>query len=191
MWPARVLHQFELVPQNPQESDFYGAYNKLLNFYFPPDSAFAVFPQYRKSRSKESINHVVPFEIFLENKPVFVLELKAPSAIELISTRAEADDQIRTRLGDLVGSCPLATLHGVSAIGTKLCFYTIDKATMDMIPEQIARHPTRVNDTAPANRWDRDILQPEGETRLKAVFQEIIERCGEIATHAGIVEGTA
>ena len=183
MWPAKVLRQFNLVPQNPQESDFHGAYNKLLNFYFPPDSDFSVFPQYHRLGSKESIDYVVLFEIFLANRPVFVLELKAPSSIEFISTRAEADEQIRTRLGDLAGHCPLPTLHGVSAIGTKLCFYTIDKATMEMTPQQIARHPTRVNDIAPAHRWDCDILAPGGETRLKAVFQEIIEGCGQIAAN--------
>ena len=107
------------------------------------------------------MDYVVLFEIFLEKKPVFVLELKAPSTIEFISTCAEADEQIRTRLGDLAGRRPLPTLRGVSAIGTKLCFYTIDKATVEMTPKQIARHPTRVNDIAPAHRWDVTSLRQE------------------------------
>ena len=181
---------FDLIPQNPQESDFHGAYNKLLNFYFPLDSDFSVFPQYHKLGSKESIDYVFLFEIFLENRAIFVLGLKAPSTIEFILTRAEADEQIRTRLGDLAGRCPIPTLHGVSTIGTKFCFYTIDKATMEMTPKQIAHHPTRVNDIAPAHRWDCDILAPGGETRLKAVFQEIAEGCGQIATNADN-QGTA
>ncbi|KAJ3507673.1 hypothetical protein NLJ89_g6174 [Agrocybe chaxingu] len=183
MWPTKVLRQFELVPPNPEESDLYGAYNKLLNFYFPPDSDFSVFPRYLKAGWKEPADYVFFFEILLENKPVFVLELKAPSAIKFLSTRSGADAQIRTRLGDLADHCPLATLHGVSSIGTKLCFYTIDKATMEVTPEQLMPHPNRVTDIAPANRWDCDILEPEGETRLNAVFQGITEKCGEIATN--------
>ncbi|KIJ42558.1 hypothetical protein M422DRAFT_125911, partial [Sphaerobolus stellatus SS14] len=70
--------------------------------------------------SRESTDCVICFEIFLQTTPVFILGLKAPSAIDFISTRAEADEQIRKRLGDLVSRCPMNTLHSVSVLGTSI-----------------------------------------------------------------------
>ena len=44
------------------------------------------------------------FEIFLENRPVFVLELKREKDFSVRSNRSAADDQLRGRLGDLIGN---------------------------------------------------------------------------------------
>ncbi len=62
---------------------------------------YLVHPQYLKTGSKESTDYIVYYEVLLENVPVFVLELRAPTAINFISTGEEADNQIRKRLGDL------------------------------------------------------------------------------------------
>ena len=35
MWLERIFRQFQAVPANCKETDFYGQYNKLLNYYFP------------------------------------------------------------------------------------------------------------------------------------------------------------
>jgi len=43
------------------------------------------------------------YEILLVNKPVFVLQLKPLSHLEILSKRQAADEQIRMRMGDLVG----------------------------------------------------------------------------------------
>jgi hypothetical protein len=37
-----------------------------------------------------------------------------------------------------------------------------------------------VNDTAPVERWDCDILDAEGEARLRAVVDEIKQACENI-----------
>jgi hypothetical protein len=70
-------------------------------------------------------------------------------------------------------------------MGTRLCFYhldTTDLAALEVIPLNIVpRHPTRVNDTAPVERWDCDILDAEGEARLRAVVDSIKAACENIA----------
>ncbi len=79
-------------------------------------------------------------------------------------------------------SCPLETLHAVSALGTKLCFYSIntrdDNATID--PLAIPQNPMRVNDPAPANRWDSDILEAAGEERFRQIVEEINVGCAAL-----------
>ncbi|KAM6489200.1 hypothetical protein JOM56_015370 [Amanita muscaria] len=168
MGPEKVLRQFRTVPANCKASDFHGAYNKLLNYYFPPNTDFTVVPQYLKATSRDSADFIVCFEIRLENKPVLIVELKDPATIQHISTRAEADDQIRRRIIDLAEHCPLDTLHAVSALGTRLCFYSLDvknrAARID--PPRIDRDPDMVNDYSPAERWNRDVLEASGEDKL-------------------------
>ncbi|KAF8479497.1 hypothetical protein DFH94DRAFT_682240 [Russula ochroleuca] len=84
-----------------------------------------VLRQFRTAlaNSKESDFHDTGFTVV----PQYLkATLKDPAALQLISTRAEADDQIR-RIIDLAESCPLDRLHAVSVLGTKLCFqYSLD-----------------------------------------------------------------
>ncbi len=82
-----------------------------------------------------------------------------------------------------LGRCPIPTLHAVSAMGTRLCFYHLDTTDVaaDIIPLNIPRHPTRVNDTAPMGRWDCDVLDAEGEGRLRSVVDSIKAACENIA----------
>jgi hypothetical protein len=182
MWPQTVLRQFQTIPANCKESDFHGPYNKLLNYYFPPDSDFTVVPLYLQAASRDSADFIVCFEIRLENKPVLIVELKDPAAIQHISTRGEADGQIRRRIIDLVQNCPLHTLHAISALGTKLCFYSLDVRNRGarINPPRIQRDPDTVNDYAPAERWSYDVLEPNGEASLLAVINEIKIGCAEL-----------
>jgi hypothetical protein len=192
MYLCRLLSQLSCGPTKsfdnskqfpPKESDFHGPYNKLLHTFFPPDSDFTVVPQYLKASSRDVADFIVCFEIHLKNLPVLIVELKDPSAILQISTRREADDQIRRRMGDLAGHCPLPTLHAISAMGTRLCFYSVDTtdlATAEILPVPIVRHSTRVNDYAPAERWEYDVMEEGGETNLRAVIQEVLQGCAAL-----------
>jgi hypothetical protein len=164
MWPEKVLRQFHTVPANCKEPDFCGPYNKLLNYYFPPTSDFAVVPRNLKATFSDSTDYIACFEI--QNEPVLIVMLKDPAAIQSISTRAEANDQIRRRIIDLAERCPLGTLHAISAIGTKPRFYSLSvknrAARID--PPRIDRDPDMVNDCAPAERWNFG-----GERREKVI----------------------
>ncbi|KAF8554395.1 hypothetical protein OG21DRAFT_1093527 [Imleria badia] len=198
-WPDKVIRQFQTIPQNPVRSDFQGAYNKLLYTLFPYDTDFTVVPQYLQP-SWKSTYYIIAFEILYENKPVFILQLRKPAGLQFVSSREEADTQIRERMGDLAGQLPtllrsflttywnlgeslISTLHGVSAMGTRLCFYHLDTTDVeaDIMPLNIPRHLGRVNDAAPMERWDCDVLDVVGEARLRAVVDSIKAACANIA----------
>lgn len=100
-WPEQVLRCFQQVPINPTEDELWGPYNKLLNILFPPNSEYTVIPQYLSTPWESSTNFVVIYEVWFNEIPVFMLEIKAPNQLQYNSTRAEADNQIRTRIGDL------------------------------------------------------------------------------------------
>ena len=60
-------------------------------------------------------------------------------------------------------------LYGVSAVGTKLCVYSYGREDQTLVPEGIERDIKRVNDRAPASRWNLDITTPQGAERLREV----------------------
>ncbi|KLO16615.1 hypothetical protein SCHPADRAFT_887678 [Schizopora paradoxa] len=161
MWSDKVIRQFATVPPNPSENDFLGQCNKLLSTLFPADSDFVVVPQFIPPDSPNAVDFLVLFEVMLVNKPVLILALRPPSHQDILSKRWEADYQVRMRMVDTVGQspsdsnrlCPIDTLYGISALGTKLCFYTLDtkNANADIVPAAIARHPTRLNHVAPVD----------------------------------------
>lgn len=79
-----------------------------------------------------------------------------------------------------LGDCHLPTLHGVSALGTALRFYQIQTPGMKETPPQNITHSTtKMAIDAAIGQWDRDLLEPEGGTRLKAVVAEIRAGCDE------------
>jgi len=187
MWPNYVLRQFQIVPANPNENHFHGPYNGLLHSFFPPISDFTVVPRFRHPSSR-GVDINFCFEIQFGDRPVLILELDDPSAISLISTRGEADDQIRSRMGALAKRCPLPTMHAISALGTTLCFYSLNTADDDgeILPLRIPRHPAEVNDCdyAPANQWEYNLLEEGGEAKLRAIIEEVLQGCAALPADA-------
>jgi len=64
-------------------------------------------------------------------------------------------------------------------MGTSLSFYSVDaKKWIGRIePPSIPRHPRRINDPAPKERWDLDLLTEEGENKLRAIFEDMKQAC--------------
>ncbi|KAK7024010.1 hypothetical protein R3P38DRAFT_3317125 [Favolaschia claudopus] len=183
MWSEKVQRQFDIAQAGNDlvENVMHAPYNKLLNTLFPVDTDFAVIPNFQQINSTKSADYFMTFEIFLENKPVFVLSLQREKDFSVRSKRTAADDQLRLRLGDLIDVCPLPVLHGVSAFGTKLRFYSITKEGL-ISPEYIpAASPLYVTDTAPVGRWNHDILAAEGEAAFRRVVQAIMTECAQLS----------
>jgi len=179
-WSPKIVKQFSTVPPNARENDFYTPYNKLLYTLFPADSDYTVAPQsYSVMDSRNVMNFIIEFEVLLEDKPVFFLEIKEPRKIALKSAREEADNQMRKRMGDLAPACPLDILNGVSAFGTLLSFYSYDKQTR-ILPGLVSPHPHMETDSAPLNCWDCDILEDEGAQWFQDLIAEIKRKCDQI-----------
>ena len=110
MWPVKVQRQFEIAQaagNDALENVLHAPYNKLLNTLFPVDTDFTVIPNFQEINSTKGADYLVTFEIFLENRPVFVLALKREKDFSVKSKRTAADDQLRGRLGDLIGNALL------------------------------------------------------------------------------------
>ena len=118
MWPADILRQFDIAHAvDPElENVWHAPYNKLLNTLFPVDTAFTVIPNFQEIGSTKSVDFIVTFEIYLENRPVFLLELKRKKDLPLTSKRVEADIQLRGRLENLIGNALLLLKVLVSPI---------------------------------------------------------------------------
>ena len=78
----------------------------------------------------------------------------------------------------MIDACPLPVLHGASAFGTKLCFYSMTKAG-SISPKDISASPQYMIDTAPVDRWNYDILTAEGEAELRRIVQFITTECAQ------------
>jgi len=163
-----------MIAQNPSEADFHGPYNKLLCTLFPGNTDFTVFPRYEQG-SFESPNPRYLFDVLHDDRLAFMLEYKAPRYYQFGSERDDADLKLRQRMEDLRSECPLPVLHGVSAFGTRLCFYKMEHN--QPIHPPFIRDPEsltlRVTGTAPRKRWDCDILNENGEKRFKSMVEEI------------------
>ena len=115
---------------------------------------------------------------------MFFVEVNTAESITNLSARAEADDQMRLRIRQLLGKS-LTKLHGISAFGTKFCFYCLDKNAETVTAFHIPWSPAYVNDIAPANRWDTDILTADGYDRFMNVVAHV--RVGAVAAFEGCV----
>jgi hypothetical protein len=192
MWPVTVKQQFDIAKAEGIDAlgnVWNGPYNALLSTLFPIDTAFLVYPNFKTSSTTGTgYRTSMSYKIRLENKPVFVMQLKREKDLKRSSKRMAADEKLRARLGDLIGNallppsflsisklfaigtCPLPILHGVSVFGTKLCFYSITK-------EGLIEPGT---DCAPVSRWNYDILTAEGEAELRRIVDIITTECAQL-----------
>ncbi|RPB22137.1 hypothetical protein L211DRAFT_885871 [Terfezia boudieri ATCC MYA-4762] len=70
---------------------------------------------------------------------------------------------MREQFRILFDDVELPILYGVSAIGTRLCIYTWNKETRRITPNAIPIDTNVTSDTAPAARWDLEMMTAEGE----------------------------
>ena len=91
-----------------------------------------------------------------------------------LSARALADDEMCDRFREF-SSDTLFTpkLVGISSIGTQFCVYTFTTETRILKPKLITPDPDIVNDIAPEDRWAFDVLNDEGEAKLREVVTEV------------------
>ena len=61
----------------------------------------------------------------------------------------------------------------LSALGTRFCVYEYTVANRLLTPPHIVPHPKLVTDIAPKERWNLDILEPQGEARLREVVDHV------------------
>lgn len=178
-WPAHIVaRSSRLLDTETIENKFYGLYNAILNECFP-STQFTVTPQYLTTEAQVggigAINFAITYVVEpldLEG-PVFFIEIKPPTHLSSISTRKDAENQVRNRFGQLAHLVRIPRLYGVSAIGRQLSYHTYERASGAVDPVVLADSTNVIADTAPIERWDTDIMQEEGCTKFVAIVEEI------------------
>lgn len=172
-WSSGVTLQFSLVDIfATEESDFYGPYNTLLFELFPASENYQVSPRFK--RITGSMDFIVLYIVSLRKVPVFFVEIKTYIALDKLSSRIEADDQMRNLFVDFSsGSIPTPKLIGLSAMGTHFSVYEYTPATKELIPVRIMPDPRFIIDTAPKAQWGHNILDPAGEAKLREIVAEV------------------
>ena len=191
-WPEFIHQSFNIAMMTDvdghDETVFYGPLLRLLYTLFSLDGPYEIVPLCKPLDSSQS-DFVPVFIVRINQRPVFFMEIKPPSGLFHLSKREEADLRMRRRFRDLGRVLTIPTLHGVSAFGNHLSFYEYDTATSYVQPEQIPRGTGLcINNTAPMQRWDCDVLKPEGANRLKDVVEKVKEmsgRVGGMSAHVG------
>jgi len=199
-WSSKITRAFATIQggDNIHENQYYGPYNKLLYTIFPADTDFAVSPNYLPPNDDDGgADFTMSFELTFRQRPVLILEVKPPQHLLFHLKRETADTHIRCHLIDLSGAwccyrsrprdlttnfllsglAALPVLYGISAIGTRLCFYEFEKGPRRMTPQRIPSDHQSVVDVAPREQWNCDILESDGEQRLRALATQITEAC--------------
>jgi hypothetical protein len=177
-WPIHIVTMFESIPAGglanaTDEAVLYGPINMLLVHLFPPTDLYIVSPQWKKPPEGFSIDFTTVFVVQKAQHPVFFLEVKPAGSFSSRSARAATDDQMRNRFDELIDDLTIPTLHGISALGPHLSFYTYSKEENNVLPPLILRDTNQVNDRAPAARWDTELMSDDGVQRLTAVANHV------------------
>jgi hypothetical protein len=184
MLPQCILDRFARIPPNTiVENEYYGVYDKILNKVSFTDEIFTIEPQYILPQAVglppndfvgvPTIDFVVTYVVEVNDRPIFFLEIKPPLYLDHISSRVDADAQMRTRFRSLYEDTPTPRLHGISVIGQRLAFYCLDKANGHVDPNYVAPSTDYMVDTIPAERWDADITTEEGYQRFMVVINDV------------------
>lgn len=101
---AKVIREFRkaVAKKSRYESEYHGAYDKLLNTLFPPRTDFSVRTNYMPG-SRKSADFVLTCQLSYKDKPVLALEIKRPRDFPNDTKRRLANVQIRERLKNLRG----------------------------------------------------------------------------------------
>lgn len=180
-WPTKISRAFATKGGRTGVIDnrYFSPYNQLLYTLFPPDSDFCISPNYYiPPGSTDPTDPVVSFEVTYHHQPILILVVMPPGHLSSVSTREAADKHIRRRFMDLSERALLPVLHGTIAMGTKLCFYEFRGPDLASItPRRVTSNTEIPADVVPRDWWDCDILEAEGEERLRSLVAQITEEC--------------
>jgi len=184
--PETIYEVFE--PTNDmretQASQIYRPYYVLLNYLFPTEEGYTVFPQYKIPAQSMSVDFKNFYTVRHKTRydMLFFLQVKSSEDLSHISSRQEADLQMREkykRLFEFV-QVKIGWLYGACAMGTKISIYKLDMRSWQLFPFAIPSGPELVTDTAPVDRWNIDLLTQEGQGQLRKIVQHIKEMSTQI-----------
>jgi hypothetical protein len=180
-WSDTIQEQFALVDRfTNDESDFYGPYNTLLTATFPHSEHYQIVPQFKGPMTPGSVDFTTIYIVKKRKLPVMFVEIKTLVSLDDMASRELADREMRDRFTRFIDHLKIPTLYGISAMGTKFAVYKYEKSTQRLTPPAIPRHHEIVNDVAPADRWQYELLDEDGEQAFREVVEEVKSMCSNI-----------
>lgn len=130
---------------------------------------------YRRTPDVPTVDSVITYVVTIKAnddtyRPVFFVEIKPLDHVESMATRVDADKEMRVILQSLHNLIPTPRLHGISVMGQKLAFYSLNKESGYISPPEYV-----ATDTVPKERWDLDITTEEGYAKLMEVVEDVKE----------------
>lgn len=174
--PQHLLGRFARIPHDAHiENMYYGVFCRILSELCFAEQAYLVEPYYPLVQVgvPPTIDFVVTSLVDMNDRPIFFIEIKPPRQLNSPSGRITADTQMRERFHGLRNDTPVPTLHGISAIGRMLAFYSMDVAANDIEPAYVEEDPEYVTDTVPEGRWEVDITTEIGYQQFMAVINQV------------------
>ncbi|KAF8066874.1 hypothetical protein FPV67DRAFT_1496794 [Lyophyllum atratum] len=190
-WDPEISEQFNRVDSAATNESRYNApYNSLLTHLFPIHEGYRVSPT---PVLHGSANPTVVFVVRKEDHPVFILDVKPGSDTRDVGSRAAADHEMREKFERLVSELKIPKLYGLNAMGPRFAVYefTANTGVLDPEPQAMARH-SRLDigdDIAPASRWDYNLLESEGEEKMREVVKKVKDMCQETGFGVSSVTG--
>jgi hypothetical protein len=120
-----------------------------------------------------------------QRKPVLIAVIQDDKWVNKPDKRQRADTQIRQRFDQMLPTCPIPRLYGLSLLGTSLRVYCGDKVTGDVAPDFIGR-PNAQRILPPdflEGEWDLDILSAEGLAEMQEIVAFIKTECTNVVAH--------
>lgn len=150
-------------------NSYCGPWSKLLNTLFPPASPFDISLEFFHMEHSEPI---ALFTVQVEDSPVFFIGVLPKEHLYWHLSRREADAKMRTFFHDFSSSVQIPILHGVSAYGTKIAFYSFDKLS-GQVESRAILSPSSLGQISnvPEDWWSDDITELGGAFK----FQKIVE----------------
>jgi len=183
-WPEIITHIFEYIDKSTTDGNQYsGPFNPLLTWLFPASEYYQVAPQgkYIADSNIFIMTYFIGKIISRQLVPISFIQVMPHFAYDSNYLRRVADNQMCERFLDLIArGTPIPEFYGISALGTQFCVYEYIPASHHPTPLGLVPHPHFITNTIPKEKWDLDILEPQGEARLKEVVHHIKEMVVDI-----------
>ncbi|KAI8576840.1 hypothetical protein K450DRAFT_166908, partial [Umbelopsis ramanniana AG] len=177
-WDELTVERFRIAEEDRnRENSYYAPYNRLLSIVFPPNSRYTVEPVIHPIGTRKTIEYMVTMQLGHKIFPVLVVEIKSPDSLQSLSARREANEQIANRYASIGNQCPLEIFYAISAFGTMISIYTLDRSSGTIAPSYPPADHQRLNDNVPEDAWNIDILEENGANTINEVFTDVQRMC--------------
>ena len=142
--------------------------DRLLNFAVI-EGSFNFFLAPQTALDETAARDAVDFDVFMvvlnpEQKPVFIVEIKADTWANKPDKRQRANTQTHQRFDQMLPNCAIPRLYGLSLLGTSLRIYCGDKVTGGRPDVDRVLPPDFLE-----GQWDLDILSLDGLKKTQEI----------------------